>query len=150
MLNSDNYYPLSAIAALRQATAPAVALFERGAMLEGSNIPADRIRAFAVGLHEEGKLVRVIEKPGDDVLAKAGGVFLSMNLWLFDRTLFDACRAISKSARGEYEITDAAQWCIDHGSTFAACLVHAPVLDLSSRSDVGPVTQRLADVEVQL
>lgn len=150
MLNSDNYYPLSAITALRQATAPAVALFERGAMLDGSNIPPDRIRAFAIGLHESGRLVRVLEKPGDDVLATPGELYLSMNLWLFDRTIFDACRAIPKSARGEYEITDAAQWCIDHGSTFTACLVRAPVLDLSSRSDIGPVTERLENVEVRL
>lgn len=149
MLNSDNYYPLAAIDALRHTPAPAVALFERDAMLNGSNIPPDRVRAFAVGLHHEGQLHRVIEKPDDSVLA-AGGIFVSMNLWLFDQRIFEACRSIPRSPRGEYEITDAAQWCIDRGCTFSACLVHAPVLDLSSRSDVGPVTERLADVQVNL
>lgn len=58
--------------------------------------------------------------------------------------------AVSKSARGEYEITDAVQWCIDRGSSFTACLVDAPVLDLSSRNDIGPVKARLEHVEVRL
>ncbi len=151
MLNSDNYYPLAAVQQLRQAPAPGVALFERGAMLEGSNIPPDRIKAFAAGEHANGFLTRVIEKPSPQVLQSLGDqVYLSMNLWLFDATVFEACRAIPKSPRGEFEITDAAQWCIDHGSRFTACLVNAPVLDLSSRGDVAPVTKRLENVEVRL
>ena len=151
MLNSDNYYPLAAVSALRSAAAPAVALFERGAMLKGSNIPADRIKAFAAGQHEAGLLRRIIEKPSADALRALGDpVYLSMNLWLLDHVIFDACRAIPKSPRGEYEITDAVQWCIDHGSHFTACLINAPVLDLSSRSDVAPVTRCLENVEVRL
>ncbi len=151
MLNSDNYYPLPAVKALRDAAAPAVALFERSAMLDGSNIPADRIKAFAIGKHTDGVLQQIVEKPSDDVLKSLGDqVHLSMNLWLFDKQIFDACRAIPKSARGEFEITDAVQWCIDHGAIFTACLVNAPVLDLSSRGDVGPVTERLEGVEVRL
>ncbi|HEV7300237.1 MAG TPA: sugar phosphate nucleotidyltransferase [Tepidisphaeraceae bacterium] len=151
MLNSDNYYPLIALAALRQSPAPAVALFERTAMLKGSNIPPERIQSFAVGQHQSGRLLRIVEKPSDAVLRAFGAdVYLSMNLWLFDACIFDACRAIPKSTRGEYEITDAVQWCIDHDAEFTACLVNAPVLDLSSRADIGPVTDRLEGVEVCL
>jgi glucose-1-phosphate thymidylyltransferase len=151
VLNSDNYYPLAAVEELRRAPAPAVALFERSAMLADSNIPADRIKLFAVGQHDQGQLRRIVEKPSDAVIQSLGDqVFLSMNLWLFDKMIFDACRAIPKSARGEYEITDAVQWCLDHKARFTACLIAAPVLDLSSRADVAPVKERLEGVEVRL
>jgi glucose-1-phosphate thymidylyltransferase len=152
MVNSDNFYPLVACRALRQAAAPAVALFERDAMLSGSNIPPERLRNFAVGRVADGLLRQVIEKPSAEVLASLGQkVYLSMNLWWFDHAIFDACRAIPPSPRGEYEITDAVQYAIDSlGSKYAARLIEAPVLDLSSRADVGPVTERLESMEVSL
>jgi dTDP-glucose pyrophosphorylase len=150
-LNSDNYYPLAAVKELRTSLAPAVALFEQSAMLAGSNIPADRIRSFAIGRHQAGRLQQIIEKPSQELLQSLGGqVFVSMNLWLFDKMIFDACRAIPKSPRGEYEIPDAVEWCLSHNVNFTARLISAPVLDLSSRSDIGPVQQRLQHVEVRL
>ena len=42
MVNSDNFYPLAAYQALRDQPGPAVALFERDALLAGSNIAPDR------------------------------------------------------------------------------------------------------------
>jgi dTDP-glucose pyrophosphorylase len=96
-------------------------------------------------------LRRIIEKPSEEVIRSLGDqVFLSMNLWLFDKMIFEACRAIPKSARGEYEIPDAVQWCLDHDVHFSACLIAAPVLDLSSRADVAPVKEKLEGVEVRL
>ena len=59
--------------------------------------------------------------------------------------IFQACRAIPVSPRGEYEITDAVRYCCtDLNCRFKAVKVHAPVLDLSYRSDITPVTQMLA------
>jgi glucose-1-phosphate thymidylyltransferase len=156
VINSDNYYPLTALKALREVRAPGVALFERRAMLAGSNIPAERVEKFAIAETDGGMLSRVIEKPSSDAMAVAAGklggkIYLSMNLWLFDRAIFDACRAIPKSSRGEFEITDAVQYTITNaGSRYAAILVEAPVLDLSSRADVGPVTDRLRGMQVNL
>ncbi len=48
VINSDNYYPVRALADLRGLSEPGAALFERGALLAHSNIEPDRIRSFAV------------------------------------------------------------------------------------------------------
>ncbi len=156
MLNSDNYYPVAALRQLRELRAPGAALFDRDAMLAGSNIAADRIRSFAIAeLNADGSLSRIIEKPDEATLAavasRAGGsTLLSMNCWLFDPGVFDACRAIPKSPRGEFEITDAVALQLRNGVPYAVAQVKAPVLDLSSRSDIEPVRARLADIEVVL
>jgi dTDP-glucose pyrophosphorylase len=153
MINSDNYYPEDACRALRVLDAPGMAAFERDAMIAGSNIPADRVVKFAaVQVDEQGNLRRVIEKPDEKTLAALGGeVYLSMNCWMFGPKIFRACRSIKPSSRGEFEITDAVQYAIDHlDEKFRVLNFKAPVLDLSSRSDIAPVAARLAGTEVIL
>jgi glucose-1-phosphate thymidylyltransferase len=151
MINSDNHYPLDAVTALRKIDGPGLVGFEQQALIRGSNIPADRIPKMAVAeVDSDGYLVRVIEKPTDEQLAVFGGeAYVSMNCWRFTPNIFEACRNIKLSARGEYEITDAAQYCIDElGERFKTLKSHAPVLDLSSRQDVAPITELLAGHEV--
>ena len=152
LVNSDNFYPTEALRKLRELTGPGLAAYEKDAMVQGSNIAADKISKFAaIEIDPAGCMRKIHEKPGDDTLARLGTpVYLSMNCWRFSARVFDACRAIPFSPRNEYEITDAAQWCIDHfHEQFEAVKVEAPVLDLSSRSDIGPVTQRLAGMTVR-
>jgi glucose-1-phosphate thymidylyltransferase len=153
MINSDNYYPASACRELRLLSGPGIAAFEKDAMLEGSNIPADRIQKFAAAVvGADGNLQRVIEKPDDQTLKGLGPeIYLSMNCWRLGPSIFDACRAIKPSPRGEYEITDAVQYTIDHLNTkYRVVKSRAAVLDMSSRSDIGPVARRLAGSEVNL
>jgi dTDP-glucose pyrophosphorylase len=162
MINGDNLYPASACAALRRIDGPGTALFERGGLLRGGNIPADRLANFAVGIiAPDGTLQQVIEKPDEATLASmamgsgsASGsseLYLSMNCWRFSPVIFEACRRIKPSVRGEYEVPSAVQYAMDHlGERFAVVRSREPVLDLSSRADVAPVAALLAGREVSL
>ncbi len=152
-INSDNYYPVAALAALRQLAGPGLALFARESMLADSNIPAERLLRFAVvETDADGQLRRIIEKPSADQLdALPPPVGVSMNCWRFGPEIFAACRAIAPSPRGELEITDAVQYATDVlGIRYRALPFAAAVLDLSSREDVAGVTARLAGMEVRL
>ncbi len=151
MINSDNHYPVDAVRAVRAIDGPGLAAFERQALIDKSNIPADRVQKFAAAVIDgNDHLSRVIEKPTDEQLAELGdGIYLSMNCWRFTPNVFKACKNIERSSRNEYEITDAAQYCIDHlGETFTVVRSNSPVLDLSSQQDVAPVTRLLTGADV--
>jgi glucose-1-phosphate thymidylyltransferase len=157
MINSDNYYPLQALRGLRDATGPAVAIFDQKVLVLESNIRADRISKFAVVetiTEVDGtlRLKRIIEKPDEATLAQLPRPLgVSMNCWRFGPAIFDACRAIKPSPRGELEITDAVQYASDRlGERFGVVWCKAAVLDLSSRDDIEPVARRLAGVKVDL
>ena len=153
VINSDNYYPPVALKDLRAIAGPGLAGFEKQAMLAGSNIPADRIAKFAIVQADgEGNMVRVIEKPSPQVLAgMSEPIFISMNCWRFDKSIYQACRNIKPSARNELELPDAVQYTIDElGQKYAVVSVQAPVLDLSSRGDVEAVADRLKGMEINL
>jgi len=153
MLNSDNFYPLEAYRLLQAQAGSAVALFERDAMLAGSNISADRIARFAVGESDaSGHLRRIIEKPDAQTLAELPTpLWVSMNCWLFGPSIFWACRSIPRSPRGEFELTAAVQYAIDVlGQRFQVLPIRAPVLDLTSREDIAQIEAQLAGMEVRL
>jgi glucose-1-phosphate thymidylyltransferase len=152
-INSDNYYPPEALRRLRQQEGFAAALFEQDAMFAGSNISAERIRQFAVGkIDGDGRLTRILEKPDDATLASLPRpLWLSMNCWRFGPPIFEACRKIRPSPRGELEVTDAVQYTIDVlREPFHAVTVRAPVLDLTSRQDVATIGPKLAGLQVTL
>ena len=146
VVNSDNYYPREALEGLRELAGLGVALSEQESMFAGSNIPADRLRQFAVGkIDPEGRLVRILEKPDEATLATLPRpLWLSMNCWRFGPAIFRACRGIRPSARGELEVTDAVQYTIDElGKPFQVAPVRAPVLDMTSRRDIASIAAKL-------
>jgi len=153
VINSDNYYPVEAFRELRRRQGCAVALFDWQSMLAEGNVSAERLRRFAVArIDEQGFLRGIIEKPDEETLASLPRpLWVSMNCWRFRPSIFEACRAIRPSPRGELEIPDAVQHAMHVlGERFVAVTVHAPVLDLTGREDIAFVAAKLAGKEVRL
>jgi glucose-1-phosphate thymidylyltransferase len=153
VINSDNVYPASVMAALRTTAGCAVAGFDRRGLLRGSNIPAERIARFALfETDDNGCLCRVVEKPDPELVASLPDpILVSMNCWRFTPAIFTACGSISPSVRGEYEIPDAVMYSIRHlGQRYRVIPTQEPVLDLSSRHDIEPLTRHLNLKEVSL
>jgi len=151
VLNSDNYYPCEVLAALQKLGEPGLAAFDRESLVRDSNIPRERVRSYAVlDVDADGYLARIVEKPSEEQ-AIADDAYVSMNCWRLDSSIFQACREIPRSSRGEFELPDAVQHGIDAlGLRFKAIAIHAGVLDLSYRGDIAEVARRLADVRVTL
>ncbi len=153
VINSDTYYPLEAFTALRKLNGPGLALFERNNMIATSNIPAERITKFAVvETDEQGNMIRIIEKPDEATIAALPEpIGISMNCWRFNSTIFEACRSISPSPRGELELPDAVMYTINKlNQKYAAPVVKGTILDMSGRADIASVTEKLAGSRVEL
>lgn len=152
VLNSDNYYPIESLSALHAVTGWAMPGFRREGLLAG-NIPAERIARFSVvDVDSEGYLLRIVEKPSAAVLAEmAEPIRVSMNLFRFTPTIFEACGGISPSPRGELELPDAVQYGVETlGERVRVLDFNEPVLDLTSRGDIHRVAERLTEVKVNL
>jgi glucose-1-phosphate thymidylyltransferase len=144
-LNADNLYPVAALAALVVLDEPGLPVFDRDDLVATGNIPLDRVRSFAIlDVDPDGYLTRIVEKPA--TLERAS-FLVSMNCWRFDARIFDACRDVPRSARGEFELPEAVALATRRGVRFRALRVRGPVLDLSRRADTLDVERRLAGRE---
>lgn len=152
VLNSDNYYGPTVLAELSRLGQPAVIGFARSGLIELGNVLPDRVTRFgALDIDADGFLRRILAKPDESMLAGNREIYASMNCWLFDSTIFRACREVALSPRGELELPRAVQLAIDsHGLRMKVIRVRAPVLDLSNRDDIAGVQERLRNVAVQL
>lgn len=150
-LNSDNLYPVEALADLTALHEPGFPAFDAEDLIRSSNIPPERIRSFAVTtIDAAGYLTGIVEKPSDaagsSALQAGGRHAISMNCWRFDDRIFAACRDVPRSARGEFELPEAVGLAVARGVRFKAVPARGPVLDLSRRGDAADVARRLAGV----
>jgi len=104
---------------LQQGLADFVERFEASRRGHGPDAPVAQIllahvddpRQFGVAeVNSDGEVLRLVEKP-----AEPPSDLALVGVYLFDRQVHDAVRAIKPSGRGELEITDAIQWLLDHG-----------------------------------
>jgi glucose-1-phosphate thymidylyltransferase len=149
VLNSDNLYPPSVLAAVAALDEPGLPGFEADDLVRSGNFEPARVRAFAiVEADAAGYLTRIVEKPSDSEAAgAAAGAFVSMNCWRFDRRIFESCRDVPPSARGEVELPNAVGLAASRGVPFRIVPARGPVLDLSQRADAAEVTRRLAGID---
>lgn len=149
VMNADNYYPIEELRRLRALDGAGTVLYEAGALVRESNIPADRIRAFAIGtVTTDGWLASLIEKPDEATVRAAGAeALVSMNCWRLPHAIFDACRRVQPSARGELELPQAIRDALADGRVRIRVLrSRLGVLDLSRRGDIASVAERLRGV----
>lgn len=147
MVNGDNVYPADGVRALLDQESDALLGFDKSALIAGSNIPAERINAFALLDVRDGILEGIHEKPAPEVVAAHGEhALVSMNCFAFTPRIFDACDRVELSARGEHEIVDAVQMLED----VRVIPVEGGVIDLSRRDDVASVEALLRAVDVRL
>jgi dTDP-glucose pyrophosphorylase len=152
VINSDNLYPSEVLVALRALGQPGAVMFDESSLIEKSNISRERVRSFAYAtVDAAGYLNDLIEKPDERTLADLRGLALvSMNCWRFSTEIFDACRRVPLSSRGEYELPAAVREAAKGGMRFKIVRSTAGVLDLSQRSDIAAVAERLKNLRVSL
>jgi glucose-1-phosphate thymidylyltransferase len=147
VMNGDNIYPVAALRDLAALDQPGFPAFEAGDLIATSNIPAERIAAFArVELDADGYVRSIVEKPADAEGQPGPAQAISMNLWRFDERIFPACRDVPASRRGEYELPEAVAQAVARGMRVKAVRARGPVLDLSRRADAAALARHLAGV----
>jgi len=149
VINGDNYYAVRTLASLVGRGDAATALYRADALVAQSNIPMDRIRAFALGVVEDGRLARIVEKPTPEQAAALGDrALVSMTCWRMPPAIHAACRRVTRSVRGEFELVDAVNAVIADGARFEVVVAEDGVLDLSRRGDIAAVEDALLGVTV--
>jgi glucose-1-phosphate thymidylyltransferase len=152
VLNADNLYPTDVLSTLRRLNGPGLPGFYRDELVRSSGIPPERVASYALlRVGGDGVLHDLIEKPGIERIADAGPrAFISMNCWRFDERIFEACRDVPRSSRGEFELPEAVRLAVIRGVMFQVFPARGPVLDLSGRDDIRNVETRLAGLDVRL
>lgn len=151
-VNADNLYPRSALESLRKLDASGLAGFRRSGLLLGGFIPPERILAFAlVEVDADGYLSRIVEKPDPETARSFGpDPLVSMNAWVLPSSIFESCRVIAPSPRGELELQDAVRHNMrESHERYRVLPFDESVIDLSSRADIPVVMQLLRGREVR-
>lgn len=148
VVNADNLYPVDVLARLAAAEGPALPAFSAASL----ELPFERLATFAlIERGADGCLSRIVEKPGEPAVRAAGPrASISMNVWRFDRRMFQYCRTVPVSQRGEQELPQAVGVAVADGMCFQVFDATGPVVDLSRRTDVDVVARALDGASVEL
>lgn len=146
MCNADNLYAAAAVAELVDARGPGLIAYDGEALVREGGIDAARVARFALlDIDADDRLRDIVEKPAaEHPLLQARPQWVSMNLWRFRDTIFDACAAVAPSPRGERELADAVRLAMQRGERFDVHRRAEAVYDLTHRRDIATLEARLA------
>ncbi|MFW6206252.1 MAG: sugar phosphate nucleotidyltransferase, partial [Gemmatimonadota bacterium] len=147
VINADNLYPARALEVVRTLDGPGLVGFDVEALVEQSNILPEQVAAFALIDVEDGYMARIVEKPDPATARQMAGAPVSMTCWRFHPSIYDACRDIEPSERGELELADAVALAMDRGTRFRVVPAQAGVLDISRRAHIPTLERWLEGVE---
>jgi glucose-1-phosphate thymidylyltransferase len=84
---------------------------DKGSKILLKRLPGDEARRFGVAEVDDGRIVRIVEKPADPP-----SDLVQTGCYMYDDRLFDLIRTLSPSERGELEVTDLNNIYIDEGT----------------------------------
>ena len=84
---------------------------DKGAKILLKRLPGEEAKRFGVAEVEDGRIVRIVEKPDDPP-----SDLVQTGCYMYDDRLFDFIRTLTPSARGELEVTDLNNIYIDEGT----------------------------------
>jgi glucose-1-phosphate thymidylyltransferase len=96
---------------------------------------------FGVAVVDGERVTRLVEKPKHDPPSNLGII----GVYVFSPIIFQACRSIAPSARGELEITDAIQWLVDRERNVTAQVVEGYWKDTGKPEDLLDANRMVLD-----
>lgn len=134
VLNGDNIYAGNLAAVLdRHATTDADITFPV------EEVTPERAREGAVCVLDDGAVVGLVEKPDEVPSRYAPAAF-----YVLPPAVFDACRRIRPSERGEYELADAVDLLIRDGYTVETVPFDGWKVNVNTERDIERAEQKLA------
>lgn len=117
---------------LREGIVPYVEQFRRGdCHAQILLYPVPNPQDFGIAVLQDGRVVRVIEKPREPPSNLA-----VIGIYMFDHHVFEIVPHLRPSARGELEITDTIQGLIDAGYRVEAPIVQGAWIDTGKKADM--------------
>lgn len=95
-------------------------------------------RGGVLAVDEEGEVEGLVEKPDEPPSRLA-----TTGCFAFAPRIFEGCRAVGSSARGEYELTDAIGWLLDNGGTVETVALEGWRVNVNTLDDVERAEGRL-------
>ncbi len=99
---------------------------------------------FGVAVMEGDRIIKVVEKPKEPISNLA-----IVGLYLFRKEIFEGIANIKPSWRGEYEITDAIDWLIQHKGTVEGHVVYGWWKDTGKPEDLIDANRKILDEVIE-
>ena len=105
-------------------------------------VPAAEARETGVAVVEDGRVTAVVEKPEEPA-----STTVMTGIGVYEPALFDACRRVDPSVRGEVELPDAIDLLVREGHRVDALAFPGWRLNVNTPSDVEAAARRFGAVE---